>query len=157
MIFNNNTQPKAMIVNKLPSPEFQLKEILKRNDLSITTGRKKILELFLKKETALSHSEIEKNTGDRLDRVTIYRTLMAFVEKGILHTIPTDDNSVKYALCKNDCGHGHHHDDHVHFVCDRCGNTQCLEGVLVPGVALPHGFKPSQSQMVVKGFCDQCQ
>ncbi len=58
-----------------------IKEILKKNDLSVTAGRKKILELFLKQQGALSHSEIEKRTGDKFDRVTIYRTLQAFTEK----------------------------------------------------------------------------
>jgi Fur family transcriptional regulator, ferric uptake regulator len=146
-----------MLVTKLINPETQLKEILRKNELSITAGRKKILELFLRKGGALSHSEIEKNTGDKFDRVTIYRTLMAFVEKGIIHTIPTDDNAIKYALCKDDCGQGHHHDNHVHFLCDKCGNTHCLDDVLVPDVKLPQGFMPSQAQMVVKGVCDSCR
>jgi Fur family ferric uptake transcriptional regulator len=32
---------------------------------------------------------IEKEVGDKYDRVTIYRTLQTFEEKGIIHTIPT--------------------------------------------------------------------
>ena len=38
-------------------------DILKKNQLSITEGRKRILELFMNSEGALAHADIEKNTG----------------------------------------------------------------------------------------------
>ena len=86
------------------------KDILKKNRLSVTASREKILNLFLDQTGALAHGDIEKRAGEKFDRVTIYRTLQAFVEKGIIHTIPTADNSILYALCKDDCEEGHHHD-----------------------------------------------
>ena len=73
--------------------EARIDEILKQNQLSVTGSRKKILELFLSNEGALAHSDIEKKTGEKFDRVTIYRTLHTFLEKGIIHNIPTADNS----------------------------------------------------------------
>ena len=135
----------------------QIDHILKRNQLSVTGSRKRILELFLNSAGALAHGDIEKKTGERFDRVTVYRTLQAFLEKGIIHTIPTSDNSVRYALCKSDCTEGHHHDNHVHFICTVCGNTICLADVTIPEVKLPHGFLPSEYQMVVNGVCKNCQ
>ena len=132
-------------------------EILKKNQLSVTDGRKKILELFLNSEGALEHADIEKKTGENFDRVTVYRTLQTFVEKGIIHHIPTTDNSILYALCKDNCEAGHHHDNHVHFVCDVCNKTICLDDVTVPAVKLPKGFTPEQAEMVVKGVCADCK
>ena len=134
----------------------EARDILKQNHLSITDSRLNILELFLEQDGALSHADIEKNTGESFDRVTVYRTLQTFVEKGIIHLIPTTDNSIKYALCKNDCVPGHHHDNHVHFICDECNKTICLDGVDVPLVKLPKGFKPQHSEMVVTGVCGDC-
>src|SRR5258705_12791897 len=135
----------------------QLLNILKKNQLSITEGRKKILELFLNNSGALAHADVEKNTGAAFDRVTVYRTLQTFVDKGIIHHIPTTDNSILYALCKDNCEEGHHHDNHVHFICDNCNKTICLDDVTVPEVKLPKGFKPAQSAMVVTGLCDECK
>lgn len=132
-------------------------EILKKNQLSVTDGRKKILELFLNSEGALEHADIEKKTGENFDRVTVYRTLQTFVDKGIIHHIPTTDNSILYALCKDNCEAGHHHDNHVHFVCDVCNKTICLDDVTVPTVKLPKGFTPEQAEMVVKGVCADCK
>jgi Fur family ferric uptake transcriptional regulator len=135
----------------------RVKDILKQNRLSITGSRQKILELFLSKNGALSHADIEKKTGESFDRVTVYRTLQTFVEKGIIHLIPTTDNSIKYALCKNDCAPGHHHDNHVHFICDECSKTICLDDVNIPVVKLPKGFIPQHSEMVVTGVCGECR
>ncbi len=132
-------------------------EILKKNELSVTEGRKKILELFLNNNGALAHADIEKKTGENFDRVTVYRTLQTFVDKGIIHHIPTKDNSILYALCKDNCEAGHHHDNHVHFVCDECNKTICLEEVTVPQVKLPKGFTPNHAEMVVSGICGDCK
>jgi Fur family transcriptional regulator, ferric uptake regulator len=135
----------------------ELLTILKKNQLSVTDSRKKILELFLNSPGALAHADIEKNTGENFDRVTVYRTLQTFTDKGIIHNIPTTDNSILYALCKHDCEEGHHHDNHVHFICTQCTKTICLDDVTVPEVKLPKGFTPKLAEMVVKGICDDCK
>lgn len=135
----------------------QIEEILKKNHLSVTDSRQKIMQLFLKSNGALAHADIEKKAGESFDRVTVYRTLQSFVEKGIIHLIPTKDNSIKYALCKDDCEAGHHHDNHVHFICDECNKTICLDDVTVPQVKLPKGFMPQHAEMVVNGICGECK
>ena len=134
----------------------EVAEILKRNQLSVTDSRRKILDLFRQSSGALAHADIETKTGEHFDRVTIYRTLQTFVEKGIIHTIPTIDNSVLYALCKDQCTQGHHHDNHVHFICDDCGTAYCLENISTPEVKLPPGFKQTQTDVLVSGICDKC-
>src|SRR5213083_1288042 len=98
-------------------------EILRRNSLSVTESRKKILNLFMNIPAALAHGDIERKAGEKFDRVTVYRTLQVFVEKGIIHSIPSADNSIRYALCKDDCAEGQHHDNHVHFICTSCEKT----------------------------------
>ena len=132
-------------------------DILKRNTLSVTESRKAILDLFIDSDGALAHADIEKNISTDFDRVTVYRTLQTFFENGIIHQIPTTDNTVLYALCKDKCEAGHHHDEHVHFICTLCDKTICLDEVTVPQVKLPKGFKPLQKAMVVKGICAECK
>ncbi|HWJ91655.1 MAG TPA: transcriptional repressor [Flavisolibacter sp.] len=133
----------------------RLNDILRRKHLSVTDSRKKILSLFLGSHDALAHGDIEKKAGEKFDRVTVYRTLQTFVEKGIIHTIPTPDNSVRYALCK-DCAEGHHHDDHVHFVCNNCHKTICLDDVVSPKIDLPEGFTAESVQVLINGICRDC-
>src|SRR6476660_2635608 len=131
-------------------------DLLRRNSLSVTDSRKKILNLFLNVQGALAHGDIERKAGEKFDRVTVYRTLQTFVEKGIIHTIPTTDNSIRYALCKDNCSEGHHHDHHIHFVCSQCNQTYCLDDVATPAVKLPSGYLAKQIDVVVEGICDKC-
>lgn len=135
--------------------ENSVADVLRKNNLSITESRRKILSLFLATPDALTHGDIEKKAGEKFDRVTVYRTLQTFVEKGIIHTIPTADNAVLYALCK-DCAEGHHHDDHVHFVCTHCGTTTCLDDVVTPQLQLPQGYRAENVQVVINGVCKNC-
>jgi len=136
--------------------EQKIIDLLKRSGLSITDSRKKILDSFFQKNSALAHADIEDYVGTDFDRVTIYRTLQTFVDKGIIHTIPTPDNAVVYALCKDSCSAGHHHDNHVHFICDNCIKPYCLEQVVVPSIAMPQNFVALQIDMVVSGVCNFC-
>lgn len=137
--------------------EVYTEQILRENNIANTDSRRKILALFLGQDAALVHSDIEEKMGGALDRVTVYRTLQTFLEKGLIHTIPSSDNAIRYALCKSGCSEGHHHDNHVHFICDECGNTTCLEKVSAPSVKLPRGFKGKQVDVVVSGICKDCR
>jgi len=134
---------------------LRLNDILHRRQLSSTESRRQILSLFLAEDDALTHGDIEKKVGENFDRVTIYRTLQTFEEKGIIHSIPTADNSILYALCK-ECEDGHHHDDHVHFVCTNCEKTICLDDVISPKIDLPKGYEAESVQVVIKGVCKEC-
>lgn len=147
-----------MLTNKknTNSKLSQVMETLKKHQLSITDSRKAILALFMEADGALAHMDIESSTGDEYDRVTIYRTLQTFVDKGIIHTIPSADNAIRYALCKEACSEGHHHDNHIHFMCDDCGTTYCLDHVQIPNMQLPGGFFAARTDMVVSGSCNKC-
>lgn len=142
--------------NKTDNTEQRAGNLLRQNNLSITDSRKKILQLFLAQEGALAHGDIEKKASEKFDRVTIYRTLQTFVDKGIIHTIPTADNSIRYALCKDDCKDGHHHDHHIHFVCNQCENTFCLDDVVTPEIKMPKGYNAKHVEVVVEGLCKNC-
>ncbi|MFM9021439.1 MAG: Fur family transcriptional regulator [Sediminibacterium sp.] len=135
---------------------LQVIDTLKRSQLNITDSRKKILQLFMESDGALAHMDIESSIGDDFDRVTIYRTLQIFVEKGILHTIPSPDNSIRYALCRESCSGGTHQDNHIHFLCDVCGMTYCLDHLPVPAIRLPKGFSTNRTDVLASGVCNKC-
>ena len=137
--------------------ETRIASLLKRSDLSVTESRRKILHLFLEQPGALAHGDIEKRAGEKFDRVTIYRTLQTFLEKGIIHSIPTADNAIRYALCKDQCSAGHHHDHHIHFICNNCHRTYCLDDVVTPDIKMPKGYQASHVEVVVEGVCKDCR
>jgi len=129
--------------------------LLKTFRLRSTPNRQEILHLFLEKNYALSHHDIEKAVQNSLDRVTVYRTLKTFLDKGLIHKVLDDEGTLKYALCNDTCTTAEHHHDHVHFKCTKCGQTNCLN-VEVPPIKLPKGYKPNEFNLLIQGICQQC-
>jgi Fur family transcriptional regulator, ferric uptake regulator len=130
-------------------------QLLKDFRLRATPNRQAILHLFLQKDYALSHGDIESEIDDSLDRVTVYRTLKTFLDKGLIHKVLDDQGSLKYALCNEPCTTRGHHHDHVHFKCTQCGQTNCLD-IEVPQVKLPKGYKMKEVNLLIQGICEHC-
>lgn len=130
-------------------------KILRDFKLRSTPNRVAILHAFLMKDYALSHSDVEKEVPDTFDRVTVYRTLKTFLDKGLIHKVLDDEGSLKYALCSEACTSANHHHDHVHFKCTKCGQTSCLT-IEVPTVKLPKGFKAKEVNLLIQGICEHC-
>ena len=131
--------------------------LLQDFNLRNTTQREEILEIFLEYNHALSHADIEKKADSSIDRVTVYRTLKTFLNKGVVHKVLDDSGVVKYALCKNTCTTHKHSHNHVHFKCVECSITKCLENVDVPKIILPVGYEELESNFLMTGICDQCK
>ena len=129
--------------------------LLKNFRLRSTPTRQEILHLFLEKDYALSHSDIEQEIADDIDRVTVYRTLKTFFDRGLIHKVLDDEGSLKYALCTNACSATEHRHEHVHFKCTECGQTNCLD-VEIPAVRLPKGYKAREVNLLIQGTCQNC-
>jgi Fur family ferric uptake transcriptional regulator len=129
--------------------------VLKDFKLRSTPIRQEILQLFLLKNHALSHADIENEIDDVLDRVTVYRTLKTFLDRGLIHKVLDDTGGMKYALCNEACTKAAHHHDHVHFKCTRCGQTYCLN-VTVPTIQLPKGYREEEVNLLIQGVCKNC-
>jgi Fur family ferric uptake transcriptional regulator len=132
-----------------------IEEILNKKEVRITPMRQLLLEFFLEKNKILGLSDLEK-AFPKSDRVTIYRTLKTFEEKGIIHSIVNGTAEVKYALC-HDCQVANHSDLHPHFYCLKCEELSCLESVFIPMVELPRGYSFEKMEMTIQGICQKCQ
>lgn len=130
------------------------KKLLKTHTLRITDCRIDVLESFYHTKHALSFKDLEEVLMD-YDRVTLYRTLNSFIEKGLLHKIPSDSGFASYGLCSGECTDSSHHHDHVHFKCNNCGHIECLPEHLVPKVKLP-GYQIKEQNLIVNGVCKRC-
>jgi len=130
-------------------------QILKDFKLRSTPGREAILLAFLKRNYALSHGDVEREVPTSFDRVTVYRTLKTFLDKGLIHKVLDDEGSLKYALCNDACTVANHHHDHVHFKCTKCGQTNCLS-IEVPTIKLPKGYRVREVNLLIQGVCESC-
>jgi len=130
------------------------KNILKGHRLRITDCRVDVLDKFYRSNHALSFNELEHNLKE-YDRVTLYRTINSFVEKGILHRIPNDNGNAAFGLCPDSCTTEAHNHNHIHFKCERCGHIECLTNVDIPKISLP-GYQVLESNLIISGICQVC-
>ena len=66
-----------------------------------------------------------------LDKSSISRCLTLFKEHHLVHALEDGSDAVRYELCHS---HSHHEDDdqHVHFYCEKCHRTFCLNDTPIP-------------------------
>jgi len=97
-----------------------------------------------------------ENRIETIDKSNVFRALTLFREHHLVHAIEGTGDGTRYELC-----HSHHddHDDdlHPHFYCEECQQTYCLDGVEMPEVQLPAGFKQHSSNFMIKGTCPHCE
>ena len=119
--------------------------------LSETIIRREVLSLLWGEGVALSQKEIEAGLSVSTDRVTLYRNLKLFTEKGVLHKIVLDEETHKYKLAGE-----FRRSDHAHFYCKRCRKLLCMPGVDVDTSRLPSDFQVYSTRLVIEGICDHC-
>lgn len=130
--------------------------LLKHHALKKTPARLAVLSELLNHSYALSYSLLERLTKNTSDRITLYRVLKSFEEKGIIHKTIDHEGNYKYALCHDNCHEHAHADHHVHFNCTQCNHTYCMDDTTIPKINLPKGFKTMQIQYTVNGICKFC-
>lgn len=135
---------------------FDFEGLLTRHQLKKTSARLRVLSLMASKGTATSQPDLEGVIGD-VDRVTLYRILSTFEEKGIIHKVFDLDGTAKYAMCSSGCVEHHHHDEHLHFNCTQCKNVYCLEDMQLPALNVPEGFTVEGLTLYATGVCPKCQ
>jgi Fur family ferric uptake transcriptional regulator len=128
---------------------------LRHHAVRLTAIRQSILGALLHSPFALSRTEIEHCLA--LDRVTVYRTLRTFEEKGIVHRIVDHSETVRYAAACPNAAAPALANDHVHFKCTACQHIYCLSQVPVPTVALPGTYQVLRSDHLLSGICGPCQ
>lgn len=133
----------------------ELDKTLQQKGIRPTAMRLLVLDYLLQQTAAVSLSNLESYFL-RSDRITLYRTLKTFEEKGLVHHIDDGSGAVKYALCPDDCTTQEHHDLHVHFFCNQCRETFCLPKSHIPEITLPSKFKTEEVNLIVKGTCGSC-
>jgi len=134
----------------------EVTQILEQKAVRITPMRQLLLEHFLLHDITMGLMELEE-VFPKSDRITMYRTLKTFEEKGILHSINNGTAEVKYALCKEHCTIANHVDRHPHFNCNKCNSVTCLESIFIPPIELPAGYSSGKINMTINGICPKCQ
>ena len=131
-----------------------MQSVLKNKKLSQTPFREEVLAIFNLHNSAIPLSTIESELK-KYDRVTLYRTMKVFLEKGIIHEITISGEESNFAICKEACESDQHHHQHIHFKCSNCHSIFCVEIDQFPSISIP-GYQIDQLEIQASGLCRQC-
>jgi Fur family ferric uptake transcriptional regulator len=121
-----------------------------------TPARVRVLAFLLAQHAAVTHHHIEValDRQEKIDRVTLYRTLDWLTGKGLVHKVVSLDRAWLFRV--NDSDLGHHR--HAHFKCQDCAKVICLDEPpadrTVPPV--PAGYRALEVEVTVTGLCPRC-
>jgi Fur family ferric uptake transcriptional regulator len=133
----------------------RFEHLLDQHHLKKTGPRLRVLSMMSSKNTATSQPDLENLMHD-VDRVTLYRILNVFEEKGIIHKVFDLNGTANYAICNSKCEEHNHQDEHLHFNCTVCNNVYCLNDLNLPSINLPAGFKAENFTLYASGLCPKC-
>lgn len=142
---------------QIQDEQSRFRNLLRANNLKVTQPRLRVLEILSNKNSAISQPELEKLIGQETDRVTLYRILSSFEEKGILHKVFDLNGTATYASCSSQCSQHQHQDQHVHFICSACNSVICLNEIALPKINIPKNFALQSIAVNAIGLCKNCQ
>lgn len=128
---------------------------LERREVKPTANRILVLRALVEAGRPVSLSDLEAQIAS-MDKSSVFRTLTLFLEKDIVHSFEDGRGVVNYELCSEE-GHCDHRDAHIHFYCERCHRSYCMEHIDLDWVQVPEGFEPLAYSFVIKGICPECR
>lgn len=120
-----------------------------------TANRILVMKTLMGEQNPQSLSNLERNMVS-MDKSSIFRTLTLFLEHDVVHAFEDGRGVLCYELCEEK-GACDHHDGHIHFYCESCQRSFCMEDIHIPSFELPEGFYPHSISFVIKGECPDCR
>jgi Fur family transcriptional regulator, zinc uptake regulator len=132
--------------------------LCRRNKISLTPGRRRILEILAREGRPLGAYEmidrVAQATGKRPAPISIYRALDFLLENSLIHRLASRNAYLA-------CGHGHAAQEPIVFlICEVCGavieaTSAAMRGALGE-LAADAKFSPRAQIMEVAGRCRTC-
>jgi Fur family transcriptional regulator, ferric uptake regulator len=130
--------------------------LLRRYELRPTAQRLAVLAALAVERDDATAQEIHAALlarGERVGLATVYRTLAALSECGVVDSLMHHPGEICYRLCSP----GHHH----HLVCEKCHRVvelgDCDLGSWLASRASRHGFTINSHTVEVTGVCRECR
>lgn len=120
-----------------------------------TANRILVMKTLMGEQNPQSLSNLERKMVS-MDKSSIFRTLTLFLEHDVVHAFEDGRGVLCYELCEEK-GACDHHDGHIHFYCESCQRSFCMEDIHIPSFELPEGFCPHSISFVIKGECPDCR
>lgn len=133
----------------------QCEEKLLDKGVRPTAARILILQKLSELTSPVSLFELEAELVT-LDKSTISRSLAVLLEHHAVHAFEDGSGSMKYEICTSESDTCLVANRHIHFYCEVCHKTECINDIKIPVVQLPEGYVIDTINYTVKGICPAC-
>jgi len=137
------------------SPEEKFRAFLEIRGEKLTEPRRILIRHIFDSHKHFDADELVadlRETGRRVSRSTVYRTLRLLVEAGLLRELRLTNRSAY----EHDYGYPSH--DHLH--CSECNTIVEFRNEAIQklreSISLEHGFRPAGHRFVITGVCPTC-
>jgi Fur family ferric uptake transcriptional regulator len=137
-------------------PEPRHFERLADAGLRVTRQRLRVLEELAREPHDLTAQDLFRrlrDDGEKIGLATVYRTLGALAEHGIVDSLSHNPAEACYRLC----GEGHHH----HLVCSGCHRVvelaECGLDDWLAAAAAREDFVATEHHVEIVGLCGSCR
>lgn len=134
----------------------EIEKLLFQHYIKPTRKRMLIAESLAGSESPVTAQELLEKVNDEIpvNKVTLYRALDLFEEKGMLIKHQAADRSFRY------CFSGQVEEFHCHFLCTECGNMQCIspeDAGINPQAVQEHIHHLKRVEVRLDGVCSNCR
>lgn len=128
---------------------------LERKGVKPTANRILVWRALKQSPHPMSLTDLEEAL-ETMDKSSIFRVLTLFLEHDIVHAFEDGRGILNYEPCPSQttCNHS---DAHIHFYCESCRKSFCLDDIPLPEFHLKEGFTMHSVSFVIKGECPQCR
>ncbi len=131
------------------------REQLQQAELKVTGARLAVLDYLASSQKPLDADEIFhhlKTEHEQVDKVTVYRILDSFFQKGLVKRLDFQEGKFRYEKT----GEEHHH-----LICENCGSIEdmsdCNISELEKEIRLKKHFQVKRHSLEFFGLCNLCQ
>jgi Fur family transcriptional regulator, ferric uptake regulator len=146
-------------LDKTVSPSDKFREFLSTKRKKFTREREIILEEVFSDHEHFDTDQLVlrlsgRNDGKQVSRATVYRTLGAMEQAGLLRKVARPNGREVWE-------HDYGYPQHDHMVCDKCGELFEFHNEeissLIEKIASAQGFLKTSHRLEVYGTCDPCR
>jgi Fe2+ or Zn2+ uptake regulation protein len=152
----------AGLLNRLSSNCFMtdtaIVKILRQKGIYITTTRINVFRIILDHMGTINASQIQKLSLTKLDRVSVYRALQAFLKKGLIIKVPGSRGWPKYLIknLKDLTDSAKPNKTTIYFICTQCGTIKTSKTLKHISGLLPNNHQVETCQLIIEGTCSDC-
>lgn len=133
---------------------MQIADKLKEKGYRLTKPRQELIKVLAHYPiTAQDIYLALRKKNIQIDLASVYRSLMLFVEMGIVREVDFNENKKRYEIVDKN---NHHH----HFVCSNCRAVEDViinENELLKAITKKSKFKINHHNLEFFGLCQNCQ